>query len=212
MRNPLAGIKLLIDSALASNNAKPLNMEDLRVIQQEVSGLEQMVQEFLDFARPPLPKLSRCDLREVVSQAADLVRARQAKVEIEIKGPGSPVIASVDRGQICTVLVNLLLNSLDAMPEGGQIVIELEEGSDSRCIRVQDSGTGIPAEILPRLFTPFATSKPTGTGLGLSISRRVVEEHHGTINAFNRAPNGACFEVSLPSAAAESVDAKPAAR
>jgi two-component system sensor histidine kinase HydH len=213
VRNPLAGIKLLIDSALASKNAKPLNMEDLHVIQHEVTRLEQTVQAFLDFARPPSPKLCRCDLREVVSQAADLVRARarQLNVQIDIRAPEAPVDASVDRGQICTVLVNLLLNSLDAMPQGGRIEIDLEEGPDNRRIRVQDSGTGIPPDILPRLFTPFATSKPTGTGLGLSISRRVVEEHRGTINAFNRAPNGACFEVSLPSGPAESTDAKVAA-
>jgi two-component system sensor histidine kinase HydH len=211
VRNPLAGIKLLIDSALASNNTKPLNMEDLRVIQHEVGRLEQTVQEFLDFAKPPLPRLGRCDLREVIAQAADLVRARarQTNVQIDIRTPASPVSALVDRGQICTVLVNLLLNSLDAMPQGGRIEIDLDEGPTSRRIRVQDSGAGIPADILPRLFTPFATSKPTGTGLGLSISRRVIEEHRGTINAFNRAPNGACFEVSIP---AESADAKATAR
>jgi len=214
VRNPLAGIKLLIDSALASNNTKPLNMEDLRVIHREVIRLEQTVQEFLDFARPPTPKLSCCDLREVIAQAADLVRARarQVNVQIEIRAPDSPVTASVDRGQICSVLVNLLLNSLDAMPQGGRIEIDLEDGPHDRRIRVQDSGTGIPPEILPKLFTPFATSKPTGTGLGLSISRRVVEEHRGTINAFNRTPGGACFEVSLPSTFTESADAKTAAR
>jgi signal transduction histidine kinase len=214
VRNPLAGIKLLVESALASNNSKPLNMEDLRVIHQEVTRLEQTVQGFLDFARPPSPNLSRCDLRDVINQATDLVRARarQAKVDLDIRTGDVPVFASIDRGQICTVLVNLLLNSLDAMPKGGKIEIDLEEGPVSRRIRVHDTGTGIPPEIMPRLFTPFVTSKSMGTGLGLSISRRIVEEHRGSIKAFNESPTGTCFEVSLPTTPNEIADAEIAAR
>jgi signal transduction histidine kinase len=97
------------------------------------------------------------------------------------------------------VLVNLLLNALDGMPQGGVLSVSLEApaGRDVR-LTVSDTGVGIPAEILPRLFTPFTTTKSNGTGLGLSISRRIVEEHGGRISASNRPEGGACFAITLP--------------
>ena len=213
IRNPLAGIKLLVESALASRNDKPLNIEDLRVIHQEVVRLEKTVQGFLDFARPPSPQLKRCDLRGIVNQAFDLVRARarQGRVELSLRGAESSAPVSVDAGQICTVLVNLLLNSLDAMPQGGRIDAQLENAGPSGVrLRVADTGPGIAPEILPRLFTPFVTSKATGTGLGLSISRRIIEEHGGRLSANNRPEGGACFEINLPGPA-ETVHAQAAA-
>jgi two-component system sensor histidine kinase HydH len=212
VRNPLAGIKLLVESAIASENQKPLNLEDLRVIHGEVARLENTVQEFLDFARPPAPKLSRCDLRRVIADAAELVRtrARQTSVELALPADGKPVTVTADAGQLSTVLVNLFLNAIDAMPGGGRVEIALHHGNDAVTVFVCDNGPGIPADILPRLFTPFATSKPTGTGLGLSVSRRIVEEHGGELSGANRPGGGACFEVTLPFA--EAGDAEAPAR
>jgi len=161
-----------------------------------------------------------------VNQAFDLVRARarHGRVEMSLGGAESPAPAFVDEGLMCTVLVNLLLNALDAMPQGGRIDVELENNApladfgerdaasgENLRLRVCDSGPGIPPELLPRLFTPFVTSKPTGTGLGLSISRRIVEEHGGTIAASNRSEGGTCFEITLPPAPAETVHAQAAA-
>jgi signal transduction histidine kinase len=95
-------------------------------------------------------------------------------------------------------LVNLLLNALDAMPRGGALRVELEAGERECRLRVRDTGPGIAPEIAGRLFTPFASTKPTGTGLGLSLSRRIVEEHGGTISAANLPEGGACFTITLP--------------
>jgi two-component system, NtrC family, sensor histidine kinase HydH len=200
VRNPLTAVKLLVESALRSNNRKPLTVEDLQVIHGEVARLEQTVQGFLDFARPPAPRRSRCDLREVVGQAVELVRvrARQQGVEIAAGCPGGPAEALADRGQLCTVLVNLFLNALDAMPRGGRLDVELEASGGELRLAVADTGGGIPPEMQGRLFTPFASSKPTGTGLGLSISRRILEDHGGRIGAENRAEGGARFTITLP--------------
>ncbi len=200
VRNPLTAVKLLVEAALRSHNRKPLTGEDLQVIHGEVARLEQTVQQLLDFARPPAPQRSRCDLREVVGQALDLVRtrARQQEVETACRCPAVPVPAEVDRGQWHTVLVNLFLNALDAMPRGGRLEVALEAARDGVCLRVSDTGSGIPPEMQGRLFTPFASSKPTGTGLGLSISRRIVEEHGGRLVAENRPGGGACFTITLP--------------
>jgi signal transduction histidine kinase len=202
VRNPLAGIKLLVESALRSRNSKPLNLEDLEVIHREVARLEQTVQGFLNFARPPTPQRSRCDLREVVQQASELVgaRARQQRVEIKVTAPGEAVATFVDRAQLGTVLVNLFLNALEAMPQGGRLDVGLEVTADCGVrLTVADNGPGIAPQLAGRLFTPFTTTKPTGTGLGLSISGRIVEEHGGCISAANRPGGGACFVISLPS-------------
>jgi signal transduction histidine kinase len=201
VRNPLTGIKMLVESALRSKNSKPLNLEDLSVIHREVTRLEQTVQGFLNFARLPAPQCNTFDLREIVNQAVELVRlrARQQQVEIAVRVPQMPVAAFVDRGQLCTVLVNLFLNALDAMPRGGCLNVHLETLRDVGVrLTVADTGSGIPPQIAERLFTPFTTTKPTGTGLGLTISGRIVGEHGGSIRANNRPEGGACFVITLP--------------
>jgi signal transduction histidine kinase len=205
VRNPLTGIKMLVEGALRSRNPTPLNGEDLRIIHGEVARLEQTVQGFLDFARLPAPQRGPCDLREAVAQARDLVRARaeQQGVAVEVRGPDRPVVGWVDRGQFGTVLVNLFLNALDAMPKGGRLEVDLVETPEGGVrLTVQDTGPGIPPEMAGRLFTPFATTKPTGTGLGLSLSRRIMREHGGDVTAHDRPESGACFVVELPPVAA----------
>jgi signal transduction histidine kinase len=205
IRNPLMAVKMLVEAALRSENRKPLLLDDLRVVHGQIVRVEQTVQGLLDFARPPAPRRCGCDLGAVVAEAVDLVRLRagQQKVAVAIHCPSEPVVASVDSAQLCTVLVNLLLNALDAMPQGGRLEVRLE-GSSAEGIRlcVTDTGTGIAPNIADRLFTPFATTKETGTGLGLSISRRIAEEHGGQLIAANRAEGGACFTIALPPAPA----------
>ena len=201
VRNPLTGIKLLVEAALRSRNPRPLGAEDVRMIHREVARLEQTVQGFLDFARMPRAERAPCDLREVAAQARELVRirARQQNVQIAVAAPEEPVTASVDRGQFGTVLVNLFINALDAMPNGGRIDVELgrAEGGGVR-LTVSDTGGGIPPELVDRLFHPFTTTKANGTGLGLSISARILEEHGGSITADNRPEGGARFTITLP--------------
>jgi signal transduction histidine kinase len=200
VRNPLTSVKLLVEGALRPRDPKPLREEDLRVIHGEVVRLEQTVQAFLDFARPPALKRVTCDLRDVVGQAVELVRARarQIGVGVEVACGGEPVPVEIDRGQFTTVLVNLFLNALDAMPRGGRLELTLSAADGGYRLDVADSGSGIAPEIADRLFTPFVSTKPTGTGLGLVISRRIVEEHGGSLTAANRPSGGACFSITLP--------------
>lgn len=200
VRNPLTGMKLLVEAALRPQRPHPLSREDLEVIHAEIVRLEEIVRYFLDFARPqPLQRATQ-DLRDVVVRPVELVRgrARHQRVELEVTLPDRPVIASIDAAQIHTVVVNLLLNALDAMPNGGRIQLSIDSQDGTARIVVRDTGSGIAPEVLPILFTPFTSTKPTGTGLGLSVSRRVVEEHGGTIRAENAAEGGARFVIGVP--------------
>jgi two-component system, NtrC family, sensor histidine kinase HydH len=199
VRNPLTSIKMLVGAALRSPETQALTGDDLGVIYKEVGRLEHTVQGLLDFARPPRTQRQPADLRIVLGEALDLVgaRVRQQAVTIALHQPDGPVIAAIDRGQLSTVVVNLLLNALDVLPKGGRIDVTLRGGTNVE-ITVEDDGPGISPAVLPRLFTPFASTKPTGTGLGLSICKRVMQEHDGQIYAANRPEGGARFSVVLP--------------
>lgn len=200
VRNPLTAIKMLVEAARQRPGTHALTPEDLAIIHGEIVRLEGTVQGFLDFARPRRPERRRRDLREIVAQAIDLVavRARQQGVQIERFGDDRPILADVDGDQLCHVLVNLFLNALDVMPQGGRLDVTLEACRDGASVVVADTGPGIVPEMASRLFTPFATTKPTGTGLGLSTSRRIVEDHGGQLRGSNRPGGGAAFCVDLP--------------
>ncbi|MBL8799332.1 MAG: histidine kinase [Planctomycetia bacterium] len=202
IRNPLTSIKLLLEAALRPANAKPLTAEDLHILHEEAGRMECTVQAFLNFARLPTPRRECCDLGQIIAQAVELIRPRAQQQGVAVAVRSQAALAWVDRGQLGTVLVNLLLNALDAMPAGGRLEVLLEPRAGGFEIAVADTGPGLPTEVADRLFTPFLTTKPTGTGLGLSISRRIVEEHEGQLTARNRAEGGACFTISLPAGAA----------
>jgi signal transduction histidine kinase len=201
VRNPLTSIKLLVGAALRSSPIRALSREDLQVIHDEVGHLEGKVQALLDFARPPEAVRRPCDLRDLLNRALELVRARlrQLNVQLDLDLPGRPVTVAVDRDQFTSVVINLLLNALDAMPRGGRLSVALRQAppEDVR-LTVADTGGGIDAAVADRLFTPFTSTKQTGTGLGLSICHRIVRDHGGTLTGANRPEGGACFTVTLP--------------
>jgi signal transduction histidine kinase len=114
----------------------------------------------------------------------------------------------MDHDQLVTVLVNLLLNALDAMPEGGCLGVCLEALPAEARLTISDTGPGIQPDMLRRLFTPFLSNKPTGTGLGLCISKRIVESHGGRIVAANRPEGGACITLTVPTPLSEGTHAQ----
>ncbi|HJZ54330.1 MAG TPA: ATP-binding protein [Gemmataceae bacterium] len=210
IRNPLTGIKFLIEGALRPANPTPLTAEDLRLIHHEIVRIGRTVQGLLDFARTPPPDCRRHDLRELVSEAAGIARGRaEAKgVSLRLLTPPDPVPAAVDRDQILSLLTNLLFNAIDAAPPGGEIGLraDLVERGLIR-VEVTDTGPGIDPAVAERLFRPFTTTKPTGTGLGLTIARRVAMDHGGTLTAANRPEGGACFTLILAAAGESHVEA-----
>jgi signal transduction histidine kinase len=222
LRNPLTSVKMLVQTGLEGARPAGLPPEDLSVIEHEIRRMEQCIRLFIDFARPPQAERRRTDLAVVLRRALALVegRARRQKVTLAGDLPADPVFLEVDPEQIHQVAVNLLLNSLDALPRGGTVYVTLtrpERGPwsverkasspalralrSTLCaveVRVQDTGPGIAPRIHQRLFEPFVSSKETGLGLGLSISKRLVEAHGGTIRGENTPEGGAVFTFTLP--------------
>ncbi len=192
-----------------------LTPEDLRVIHDEVERLERKVQDLLDFAKPTTAHKETLELGSLIQQALNLVqtRIRQQNVAVRLTGLDRPVTISVDRDQFLSVLVNLFLNALDAMPQGGELLVRLEQQPDGAIrLDVADTGPGIDPAVVNRLFTPFTSTKPTGTGLGLSVCRRVVEDYQGRLTASNRPEGGARLTITLPGPTAEGVHANDPAR
>ncbi|OHB77834.1 MAG: hypothetical protein A2W31_17625 [Planctomycetes bacterium RBG_16_64_10] len=216
LRNPLTSIKLLVQTTARQLTRHSFDDQDLQVAQREIARMETTIQGLLDFARPPRLRRVTHDVRNTVQRALNLVegRAKQQRVTIVTELPDAPVVVDGDPEQIHQVLVNLLLNGVEAMPDGGrlQLAIHSHDGYPASCrITVSDEGSGIPPQTLVRIFEPFVTSKESGTGLGLAISRRIADEHGGTLLAVNREEGGAMFTLELPLNAADTASC-PVAR
>jgi signal transduction histidine kinase len=199
LRNPLTSIKMLVQTG-QKGDSPGLADDDLAIIEHEIRRLEKSLQRFLDFARPPRPERRPLNLAAVIDRALALIegRARKQRVSLGFAPPAEPIIVEADVDQVQQLLLNLLLNSLDVMPDGGALTVELAGAARGQAeLRVRDTGPGIPAELLPRLFDPFVSTKETGIGLGLAVSHRIAERHGGTLSAANQANGGACFVLRL---------------
>ena len=203
IRNPLGGIQLYA-SMLAHDLAD--RQEPLRTVRKISAGvkrLEALVGQVLHFTREIAVVPRPADLGEVVAQAAEYAQQKMVdrRVDFRIEGP-RPLLVSVDPLLMGQAILNLLLNAAEAIEGGGAVVLEFgrpPEASGARQfhLTVKDSGTGIPPQMLDRIFNPFFTTKDDGTGLGLAIVHRIVEAHDGTITASNEEGGGARFEIRV---------------
>ena len=227
LRNPLMPMKMLVQSALERNDDRGLTGRGLQVVAQEIQRLEQTIQEFLDFARPPRLEKVTLDLRDLIRQTRSLLSSQAERQQIGLleRLPDQPVLVDADPVQIRQVVLNLLRNALEALPNGGEVEVRLQTVNEPpdraraaasaqsevwALLTVVDNGPGLSADIMPRLFEPFASTKETGTGLGLSICRRIVVDHGGQIVAGNRLPHGAEFMIYLPESAASAASTRTA--
>jgi signal transduction histidine kinase len=203
LRNPLTAVKMLVATSREDLEARGVEAEDLEIIEQEIQRLERSLQAFLDFARPPKMQRRRLDLSTVIAQALALLsgRARKQEVRVDYEAPEQPVWVEADGEQLRQLLINLAMNALDVLPQGGILtlkVVLLQLDQPFVEIHVSDTGPGIPKDLLPRLFQPFVSGKETGLGLGLVVSRRIAEEHGGYLWAMNQLQGGASVILRLP--------------
>ena len=196
IRNPLTSIKMLVQSG---QEGESLTAEDLRVIETEVRRMEGSLQTFLDYARPPTVERRPTELVGVVRRAFDLLRPRAERQSVAlVLNADGDVWLVADPSQVHQAVVNLGLNALDAMPAGGTLTATVRQHDGGAEVEVADTGPGVRADILPRLFVPFASGKDTGLGLGLVVCKRIAEDHGGGIGGGNRPGGGARFTLTLP--------------
>jgi len=200
IRNPLAGIAGVIEIVsrdLPSTSPARLVVKDVR---QEIARINQIVTDLLQTARPHPPKVRKSDLNTTVEHAVMLGRQQALTKSVEItlqKNPSLPEIEH-DSDQIHQVLLNLLLNALQAIDRSGKVSVCVKARENAAVVEVSDDGRGIPPEQLPHIFRPFFTTKGDGTGLGLSLARRIVEDHQGRIDVTSMVGKGTTFTVVLP--------------
>jgi len=199
IRNPLAGIAGVIEIVgrdLPANSPARSVLGDVR---HEVLHINRIVSELLEIARPKAPNFALGDFGSSVDHAVLFAREQAASKHIDIvleKGQ-LPKIEH-DAGQIHQVLLNLLLNAVQACDQGGSVLVECSEQDDTVSVSVTDTGKGIAPEILANIFRPFFTTKGNGTGLGLSLAHRIVEDHGGRIEVQSWPGKGSRFTVILP--------------
>jgi two-component system NtrC family sensor kinase len=206
VRNPLSSIGLnteLLDEEIggASDEAKQL----LASIHREVDRLTHVTEAYLSFARLPKPKIARESVNKLVTALADFMREDFAvkKVTLAVDlGTGDPA-AMIDAAQIRQCLINLVRNASEAViaKGGGTVTLRTRNGEGRVVIEVEDNGTGIPPDVLPRLFDPFFSTKESGSGLGLALTQQIVKDHGGDIAVDSVVGKGTTFKVSVPAAA-----------
>jgi len=199
IKNPIASIKGAIDILCDDNTPENDRAEFRDIVNRETKRIDRTLRDFLEFARPHEPRLEKTDISDTVAGSLRQVEANLSRTGLSVERDIAPdVFVLADREKIHQVMLNLLLNAMEASEPGGRIRVAVRPGAEDVEIRVEDQGKGIDEESLQRIFDPFFTTKSSGSGLGLSIVRNIVEKHHGTIRAERAPDQGTAFIVSLP--------------
>jgi len=201
LRNPLSSIKglaLLLKSKFTDNST---DREAADILVREVERLNRSIGELLDYARPDRLEKATVSLNEIVGKALTLLRvdADAAGIQIVTEYCPPPDLVHADQDKLSQVFLNLLLNAIQAMKSGGtlQVATVRDLGQQLLC-RIKDSGCGIEADLLPKIFDPYVTTKSSGTGLGLAMSVKIIEEHGGRIDISSTPGQGTTVIVALP--------------
>lgn len=202
VRNPLSSIGLNTELLEDEVEGNPEARDLVRAIHREVDRLTAITEEYLSFARMPKPKIQPEAVNPMVGALAAFVRAdletKKVKLDVEL-APGDP-IALVDAAQLRQCLINLVRNASEALGQkgSGTVLLRTRVVGDRVMIDVEDDGVGIPADVLPRLFDPFFSTKEGGSGLGLALTQQIVKEHGGDLAVVSTVGKGTTFSVSVP--------------
>jgi len=204
IRNPLTVIKLLYGNLNLGFPDDDPRRKDTRVISEKLDQLEAIVTRVLNFAKAPSNLYSRWTVSEIVEDTIVLIRLKlaQSKIHLHFQPPSPSPVVDGHKGQLQQVLLNLLLNSMQVMPDGGEITLrcatEERNGINVVNLDITDTGHGIPEAIRDRIFDSFLSGRTDGTGLGLAIVERILHSHHGSIAVLATSPQGTTMRVTLP--------------
>ncbi|MEK7474181.1 MAG: ATP-binding protein [Candidatus Coatesbacteria bacterium] len=204
VRNPLASIAGAAAQLRKGNPPEATRDELLGIVARESARLDDLVREFLEYARPPKLVRTACDVPAVVAEAVALVTHSAAPRSVTVRvdaPPGAPSV-SADPTRLKQALLNLLLNAVQASPAGGEVRVSVAVRGRSVRVTVRDAGPGLPAEVRGRLFEPFVTTREGGTGLGLPMAKRIVAAHGGSLELADAEGGGTEARLDLPGGAA----------
>jgi two-component system nitrogen regulation sensor histidine kinase NtrY len=208
LKNPLFPLQLTVENLLRARQQSPLQFEEIfqessSTLLAEIANLKAIISRFSEFSRMPQPQFQQIKLNDVVKDVGRLFQAQlrapeRAPIEckLELAEPMASIAADPDL--LHRAISNLVLNAMDAMPEGGTLTLLTRYEGDLSYVEVSDTGTGLTPEECARLFTPYYTSKPHGTGLGLAIVQSVISDHGGRISVRSESGRGATFVIELP--------------
>lgn len=215
LKNPLFPLQITVENLLRARSLPQKEFDEVfeecaRTLGEEIAHMKTIIGRFSDFSKMPQPQLQAVDVNALVEKTAALHRAQlqaaEHPVSLDLQLDPSCPQAMLDPELMHRVLSNLLLNALDAMPEGGRVGLATRSTAQAVEISVSDSGVGLTPEERDRLFTPYYTSKQHGTGLGLAIVQSVVSDHGGSIGVSSRPGHGATFTISIPQAPRPAAD------
>jgi PAS domain S-box-containing protein len=209
LRNPLAGIKTTAQALGEELSRDDPRREYLSRITKEIDRLNELLKTFFSFAKPQKLNLVHCEIKAIINEIIPFLIKEIAEKGIRFVESYHPKLSKikVDKNQMYQVFLNLFLNAIQAMPNGGELKIEVNpvissslDGPKKNFIQivVSDTGTGIPTNIVQKIFDPFFTTKPRGIGLGLSITYQIIKKHGGTIKVESKLEKGTSFVINLP--------------
>jgi two-component system NtrC family sensor kinase len=202
INSPLTGVLTYSSLLFKEKKDGDPEKEDLEVIVNETNRCKKIVKGLLDFARQTEPDKAISDINEVIEKSIDLISHQASIQNINIQKKTSPDLPQImiDKGQIQQVFINILLNAIEAMPQGGTLTVSSGVENKMVAIGFADTGNGIPEENLRKIFDPFFTTKKQGrgTGLGLSVSYGIIERHRGRLEVKSQVGKGTTFTIKLP--------------
>ncbi len=202
IKNPLNAIALHLEILKSKLEDTEIGVDEITVISREIRRLDRVVKSFLDFTRPVELRLEDLDLAVLLGELAALTAPAAAAASVTVRLGELPATASarLDRDLIQQALLNVIMNGVQAMPDGGDLRIDLEPSGGAWLIRIRDAGGGIPVEIRDRIYQLYFTTKGKGSGIGLAMAFQIVQLHGGTIEFSSEVGEGTEFRIELPAA------------
>jgi signal transduction histidine kinase len=202
IKNPIAAIKgfsQVIGKAVEENDAEAI--KDFKdVVPRQLDRINEIVEKLLTLSRPPKLEKKKIDINVLLNEIVRLVEKQALKQRVEIVKSFEDLPQTLaDPEQLTQAFLNLILNAIQSMPDGGQIEIRTKfMGTDRIVVEIIDNGMGIPKEKRSKIFDPFYTTKAGGSGLGLSVTQKIIIDHHGKIEVDSEVGKGTAFTVVLP--------------
>ena len=195
----LTSVKLFLDM-LKPEVSNLKEGENIGLVLEEIERAEGLIAKFLNFAKPTAPELAKADINELIMKSLQFLKFRFEKQKIAVHNELKNGLLEIlcDQAKLKEVFLNIFSNSIDAMPEGGELTVKSECIKKDALITISDIGIGIPSQDIPQLYNPFFSNKTQGTGLGLSIAHRIIDEHNGLINISSEKGKGTTVKITLP--------------